>query len=47
MKKLIMRCAGIDTGKRNLDVALDSSAARLRAANTADGHTRHWLAAAA
>jgi transposase len=45
MKKLIMKCAGIDTGKRHLDVALDASAARLRAANTADGHTRlsGWL----
>src|SRR5262249_49362039 len=45
MKKHIMKCAGIDTGKRNLDVALDESAARLRAANTAEGHTRlcGWL----
>jgi transposase len=45
MKKLIMKCAGIDTGKRHLDVALDCSAARLRAANTAEGHTRlsGWL----
>jgi transposase len=45
MKKLIIKCAGIDTGKRHLDVALDASAARLRAANTADGHTRlsGWL----
>jgi transposase len=45
MKKLITKCAGIDTGKRNLDVALDTSAARLRAANTAAGHTKlsDWL----
>jgi transposase len=45
MKKLITRCAGIDTGKRNLDVALDESTARLRAANTAEDHTRvsGWL----
>lgn len=45
MKKLITKCAGIDTGKRNLDVALDTSAARLRTANTAEGHTRLscWL----
>src|SRR5262249_50957405 len=45
MKKLVTRCAGIDTGKRNLDVALDESAARLRVANTAEGHTKvsGWL----
>jgi transposase len=45
MKKPITRCAGIDTGKRNLDVALDTSAVRLRAANTAAGHSKlsAWL----
>lgn len=45
MKKLITKCAGIDTGKRNLDVALDGSEARLRIANTAAGHTKlsRWL----
>jgi transposase len=45
MKKLITRCAGIDTGKRNLDVALDASETRLRVANTAEGHGKlsDWL----
>src|SRR5262252_5417624 len=45
MKKLITKCAGIDTGKRNLDVALEASAARLRVANTAEGHGKlsGWL----
>jgi transposase len=45
MKNLITKCAGIDTGKRNLDVALDESAARLRVANMAEGHARmsDWL----
>jgi transposase len=33
-----MICAGIDTGKRKLDVALDGRAERLRFDNTADGH---------
>jgi len=45
MKKLIIKCAGIDTGKRNLDVALNASETRLRVANTAEGHSKlsHWL----
>jgi transposase len=45
MKKLITKCAGIDTGKRNLDVALDASEIRLRVANTAEGHSKlsRWL----
>jgi transposase len=45
MKELITKCAGIDTGKRNLDVALDASATRLRVANTAEGHAKlsRWL----
>jgi transposase len=38
MKKHSMVCAGIDTGKRKLDVALDGSAERLQVANTEDGH---------
>jgi transposase len=33
-----MICAGIDTGKRKLDVALDGRAERLRFDNNADGH---------
>jgi len=33
-----MICAGIDTGKRRLDVALDGSSERLQVANTAEGH---------
>lgn len=33
-----MVCAGIDTGKRKLDVALDGSPQQLQVDNTADGH---------
>jgi transposase len=33
-----MICAGIDTGKRKLDVALDGRAERLQVDNNADGH---------
>lgn len=38
-------CAGIDTGKRKLDVALDGSPDRLQVDNTADGHKAllEWL----
>lgn len=38
-------CAGIDTGKRKLDVALDGSTARLQVDNTPEGHARlsTWL----
>lgn len=38
-------CAGIDTGKRKLDVALDGSAAWLQVDNTPEGHARlsTWL----
>lgn len=45
MKKLITTCAGIDTGKRKLDVALDTGAGRLRVANTTAGHAKlsGWL----
>ena len=45
MRKHSMICAGIDTGKRKLDVALDGSAYRLQVANTAAGHAElsGWL----
>jgi transposase len=39
MAKSITICAGIDTGKFNLDVALDGSKEQLQVANTAEGHT--------
>ena len=38
MSKRSMICAGIDTGKRQLDVALDGGSQRLQVANTAEGH---------
>jgi transposase len=38
MKKHITKCAGIDTGKRKLDIAVDGSGDRLQVANTAEGH---------
>jgi len=38
MSKRSMICAGIDTGKHKLDVALDGRAERLRVDNTPDGH---------
>jgi len=37
MAKRITVCAGIDTGKRKLDVALDGSAEQLQVDNTAEG----------
>jgi transposase len=45
MSKHSMVCAGIDTGKRKLDVALDASTGRLQVANTAAGHAElsAWL----
>ncbi len=45
MKNLTTKCAGIDTGKRNLDVALGARKTRLRVANTAEGHGKlsRWL----
>ena len=45
MKEHITKCAGIDTGKHKLDVALDCSAGRLQVANTVEGHTKlsAWL----
>jgi transposase len=38
MSKHSMICAGIDTGKRKLDVALDGRAEQLQVANGPDGH---------
>jgi transposase len=38
MAKRITVCAGIDTGKRKLDVALDGSSEQLQVENTAEGH---------
>jgi transposase len=35
--KPITICAGIDTGKRKLDVALDGSKEQLQVENTAEG----------
>src|SRR5436305_6883749 len=45
MAKRTTICAGIDTGKRKLDVALDGSSARLQIENTAEGHQAllDWL----
>ena len=45
MKKHSMICAGIDTGKRKLDVALAGKAERLQVANADDGHRKltAWL----
>jgi transposase len=45
MKKDITKCAGIDTGKRKLDVALDDGVGQLQVANTHEGHSElaAWL----
>jgi len=45
MAKRITICAGIDTGKRKLDVALEGGSERLQAGNTPDGHKAlvEWL----
>ena len=45
MAKRITICAGIDTGKRKLDVALDGSSERTQVDNTPEGHTvlLEWL----
>src|SRR6266567_528959 len=45
MAKRIMICAGIDTGKRKLDVAIDGCSQELQVDNTVEGHTRllDWL----
>ncbi|MEH2489242.1 IS110 family transposase [Bradyrhizobium sp. AZCC 2230] len=45
MAKRITICAGIDTGKHKLDVALDGSSEQLQVKNTAEGHQElvEWL----
>jgi transposase len=45
MAKRIMICAGIDTGKRKLDVALDGSSERIQVENTPEGYVEllEWL----
>src|SRR3974390_1177149 len=45
MRKHTMVCAGIDTGKRKLDVAIDGTAERLQVENTPCGHAKlsTWL----
>jgi transposase len=45
MAKRTTICAGIDTGKRKLDVALDGSSEQLQVDNTAEGHKAllDWL----
>jgi transposase len=45
MSKHSMVCAGIDTGKRKLDVAIDGRGEQLQVDNTAEGHKRlaDWL----
>lgn len=45
MSKHSMICAGIDTGKRKLDVALNGRGERLQVDNTTEGHKRlaDWL----
>jgi len=45
MRKHITVCAGIDTGKYKLDVAIDGSPEQLQIDNTADGHAELsvWL----
>ena len=45
MAKRITICAGIDTGKRKLDVAIDGSSLQLQVENTAEGHKvlLEWL----
>src|SRR5258708_10456939 len=45
MAKRITICAGIDTGKRKLDVALDGSSEQLQVENTPEGHQTllEWL----
>ena len=45
MAKRTTICAGIDTGKRKLDVAIDGSSLLLQVENTAEGHRvlLEWL----
>ena len=38
MTKHITICAGIDTGKRKLDVAIEGHREQLQAENTPEGH---------
>src|SRR5438552_13746042 len=38
MTKRTTICAGIDTGKRKLDVAIEGNCAQLQVENTSDGH---------
>jgi transposase len=38
MAKHTTKCAGIDTGKRKLDIALDGNSEQLQVDNTAEGH---------
>jgi len=45
MAKRTTVCAGIDTGKRKLDVAIDGNCEQLQVENTAEGHKvlLEWL----
>jgi transposase len=45
MAKRTMICAGIDTGKHKLDVAIDGSSEQLQVDNTAEGYKMlsDWL----
>jgi transposase len=45
MVKHSMVCAGIDTGKRKLDIAIDGSSEQLQVANSSEGHRElsAWL----
>src|SRR5215813_7145724 len=45
MKKHSTKCAGIDTGKRKLDIAVDGGAGQLQVANSREGHDEltAWL----
>ena len=45
MAKHTTICAGIDTGKRKLDIAIDGRAEQLQVNNTAHGHEKliAWL----
>ena len=42
MAKRTTVCAGIDTGKRKLDVAIEGNGGQLQIENTADGHKVLW-----
>jgi transposase len=45
MKKHSTKCAGIDTGKRKLDIAVDGGTGQLQVANSREGHDKltAWL----